>query len=256
MQFAVLALILCAAAFAEEPSIQFANPLGPRAVQEAATILRTVGDVQKLSIDGPKNSILVSGEPAVLDLAEWIAHQLDRPAGWQPSYQERNNPAVREYRLQPGVKFPAVRAFYPADPMQARTVQEIMTILRTVLDIQKVFPYSSANMFLYRGSQAQLDAVEWVMAALDAPPGTPAPAQPWKLEAVGPFDLLSVRALPADASQIQIQELIRTLRTDVHVMKVFSRTERPMLVMALNASMMDQAEKAITAMFPKQQATK
>ena len=237
--FAVVALVR-----ADERTLQLTNPSTLRGMQEIATILRTVGDIKNLSLDAPHASFAVSGTPAELDFAEWIVHQVDRPAGWQPSEQDRNNPSTREYHLAPGTPNGVARAFYLTSTLQPRPTQETLTILRTVLDVQKIFNYTDHHILVYRGPAAQVEAVDWTLKILDSPAGTPVPTEPWRLDSK-PFDLLRVFSLPPDTTSPQMQQLITVLRRDDFVMKVFSLSNPPLLVEAATAPMLDQTAKRI-----------
>ncbi len=247
MRLALCFTAFAALACADDRTIRFTNPITPRGLQETATIFRTVGQIRDVAPDQANSSFMVSGTPAELDFIEWMGHQLDRPANWQPTEQERNNPAAREYRLPPGERFGTARAFYLANLVQPRAMQEVLTILRTVLDLQIVFNFSEHPMLLYRGTPAQLDAVDWALKILDAPAGTAVPNEPWKFEARF-FDLVRVYRLPADTTTKQVQELITVLRTKDNVMKVFSLSSPPMLVEAGTAAMLDQTARRIEAL--------
>lgn len=243
MRTVIALLMFSSLSLAGDQAFRLVNPATPRGMQEIATILRTVGDVPDLKIDAEKMSIDVSGTDAQLAFSDWVFHQVDRPAGWTPTEQERKNPATREYQ---GLK-EVTRAFYLTNTPEPRQIQETLTILRTVLDVNRIFNYSETHTLIYRGPAAQLDAVEWLLKILDAPAGTAVPAAPWKLDSK-PFDLARVFALPKDISPKAVQELITQLRIQDHVMKVFTRTAPPLLVEAGTAALLDQTAKRIAAL--------
>lgn len=110
-----------------------------------ATSIRVIAKIPNLTIDGAHNSFVLHGTPGDLAVAEWAIHMVDRPAGWRPTDQEIWNPATREYRT-PDERIPIARVYYLANPTSPRDSQEIITLIRTVADIQKIFCYSPAGI--------------------------------------------------------------------------------------------------------------
>jgi hypothetical protein len=166
---------------------------------------------------------------------------------WQPTEQEKSNPSAREYRLPPGERYGTARSFHLGNTLKPQAVQEVLTILRTVLDVQMIFNYTDRQMLVYRGTPVQMDAVDWTLKTLDSPADTPVPPEPVKLDTRF-FDLLRIYRLPPNTSSQQMQDLITTLRTKDNVMKVFNLTSPPMLVEAGTAAMLDQTARRIDAL--------
>jgi hypothetical protein len=247
MKLAICLTAFASLACADDRTIHFIHPVTARGMQEIATLFRTVGQIRDVEPDPANASFLVKGSPAELDFIEWMGHQLDHPANWQPTGQEKTNPAAREYRLAPGERNGIARSFHLESTLKPQTVQELLTILRTVLDVQMIFNYTDRQMLVYRGTPVQLDAVDWTLKILDSPADTPVPQEPMKLDARF-FDLLRIYRLPPNTSTQQMQELIATLRTKDNVMKVFNLTSPPMLVEAGTAAMLDQTARRIDAL--------
>jgi hypothetical protein len=155
----VLSILIGSAAFGQNPerTFQLKNTSGT-GMQELATCLRTVFNIQQLSVDTPANSLTLSGTADQLATADWLIPQLDLPAA------SRQSPATEIYRMQNGdsaLVYGLVNAATPRD------LQEILTNLRTILDVQKIWQISAPGLLVLRVKPADLPTVESLIAALD-----------------------------------------------------------------------------------------
>lgn len=62
-----------------------------------------------------------------------------------------------------------VKVFYLSNPTTAQEIQELLTVLRTVFDVQKVFNYTSQNALVVRCDADTMAIVEKEIADLDKP---------------------------------------------------------------------------------------
>jgi len=235
MRLTAAILLLAAVAFADERTVTVANaPSGP-AMQEMATVLRTVIDIPKVTVNPA--SFILEGTPAQLDAAEWVIHQLDKPPGGKPA-----NAAVREFRLPPETRGPVIRIYYLSDP-GIKTMQEELTILRLVIDVQKVFQYSPLQALVYRDMDSDPEDVEWLLHALEAH----VTSVPHRLLVGHPRDLVRVFALPPETTARQVLDLVAKLRMPpVSTMKVFARNVPPAIVIRGTSEQLEAAEAIVT----------
>ena len=242
MRYVGVMLALSAMASAEERTVALVNVPSARGLQEIATVLRTVADIPKLSIDSAHPGFSLEGTPAQLDSGAWLIHQFDKPAGWQPSEQEKSNPSTREYRLPPTEPANVFRIYYLPENTTQMGIQETLTVLRTVLDVRKIFSYTPLDALAWRGTASDVEAAEWLLHALD----TRTVSEPYPLRDGKPFDVLRVFPLPGDITARQTQELLTALRMKpMSIMKVFTRTAPPAIAVRGTAAQVDQAEKLI-----------
>lgn len=229
MRLTALFLVVAASLGAEERVFPMANALTPESTQEILTILRTTLQLRDVSMEpGPK--VRVGGPDADFGASEWLVHQLDHPVGWQPSEQEVKNPATRDYHG-------AVRVYYlPAD-ISVQSIQETLTILRTVLDVKKVFHYTQQNALVVADSQPQLEAIDWLLGAM----AENVPSAPYKLQPK-PDDNLKVFTLAPGA---QVGVILTDLRSRLRIQKVFPKTNPVMFVVRGKAAELDAAEKVL-----------
>ncbi len=247
--FAALASAAIAAAQTapQSKTFDFANKSTPQTLQEAATILRTVGDIQQLSVDSAASTMTVQGTADELAMTAWILQALDQPANPpQPS-------SYSEPYLVADKSDDVIRIFHLGNvPKAPQAMQEILTTLRTVADVQKVFNYTALNDLVVRGPAAQMALAEYLVKAFDVVPGsvTTAPEFPYKPatrpitgangapvnEEVRVFYLANMK-VPQ-----QIQEILTVLRTVEDIQKIFNYT--PLNALAIRASDSDMATAA------------
>jgi len=232
MRIVTLLVVLAVSAFAGERNLQLANPATQQSIQELATVIRTVGQIKTVNIERP-GSFHVEGTPGELDMAEWMLSHFDRPTGWRPNEQELKNPAARTFQN-------SVRIFYLAADITPQSTQETLTILRTVLDTQKVFNFTAHRALVVRGTSTELEAIEWLLRAMAGR----ATSEPYKLEDPR-FDTLRVFPLAPATSPKQVQETLTRLRTDLRIQKIFNLSSPPTLVVRATAADMDRVAKSI-----------
>jgi hypothetical protein len=150
--------------------VRLTNAPSDRALKEVATLLRTVTGSPYLSSNIAQSTIAITGTPEQLALAEWLSKVVDKPAGWRPSDSEYGNPTAREYKL-PSARDELAGVFYLRDTATPQAMQEILTVLRTVADVQKLFFRSEPKMIAYRADPSQANLIEWLLPKLDSPSG-------------------------------------------------------------------------------------
>jgi len=242
-----------------ERVVQLTNTPTRQGFQEMATVLRTVAQISNLTTDSEHNSFDLHGTPGDLAMAEWMIHMMDRSASWQPSNQEMWNPAMREYRAPAG-REPVARVYYLTNTTSPRGLQEIITVLRTVADIQKIFSYTPARVLAYRGSADEVELADWLIRKLDLPVTAHARAQGvealrqessadlYRLPAPqrdGSEDLVRVFYLSPTVSLPGINEMITAMRKRGGIMKVFCYTAPLALAVRGNLAQLAQAERII-----------
>jgi hypothetical protein len=247
MRWVSLILIFTACSFADELTVTMVNGSTPRGLQEMATIIRTVVDIPKVSPGADGKSIHLDAGSAPLDAAEWVIHQLDRPAGWEPSPQERTNPSTRQFRLTPGtLGGDVLRIYYMPASITPQSMQETLTVLRTVMDMQKIFSHTGCHALVYRGTEDWLDALEWLLPALELRTVSALYKLPPEGSRQPGLELVRVFPLSAGSTSEQTNQLVRELRMKpVSIQKVFPRTLPPAIVVRGTAADLDQAARMI-----------
>src|SRR5262245_48568540 len=94
------------------------------------SVLRVTADIQHLSMDGTKRRVTVEGTAEQIAMADWLVHQMDRPANGEFS-------GVHEYQPLAGSS-DVVRVFYVNHAPTFQGLQEMVTTIRSVADIQRI----------------------------------------------------------------------------------------------------------------------
>jgi hypothetical protein len=141
----------------------------PQSLQELVNTIRTVTEVQRMFPNTAQQAIAVRATPAQMDAAEWLFHELDKPAG-------APNSGKHEYRA-PGDADLVTRVFYLAHVNTPQGLQEMVNAIRTIADLSHLFPFVSQQAIALRGTTAQAALVEWLVNALDIPQDGPPAAQ-------------------------------------------------------------------------------
>lgn len=233
----------------ESTVVRLANAPSEKALKEVATLLRSVTGSPYLSSNIAQSTIAITGTPEQLALAEWLSKVIDKPAGWRPSDSEYGNPTAREYKLPSGLAELA-RVFYLRDTATLRAVQEILTVLRTVTDVQMLMSRSEPKMIAYRANPAQANLIEWLLPMLDRPTGDlshtsdtfklPTPAWDGSSD-----DIVQVFYLKPPVSIDEFNGLLTALRTRVYIQKTFGITAPPVLVVRGSPVQLSESEELI-----------
>src|SRR5437773_1197199 len=221
-----------------------------RDFQEMATALRTVAQIRDLTVDSGHNSFVLHGTPSDLAMAEWLVHMMDKPAGWQPSDQETWNPATREFRVPVGPE-PVARVYYLINTTSAQGLQEIITVIRTVAEIQKIFSFTPARVLAFRGSADEVELADWLARKMDLSVTAQGHASAQGVEGLrqesaadlyrlpvpqrdGSEDLVRVFYLSPTVSLPGISEMINAMHKRGGIQKVFCHTAPPALAVRGN----------------------
>lgn len=202
----------------------FTNKPSRQGLQEIATILRTVGDIQQLSIDPAASSLTVGGTTDQLAMTGWIVRQLDQPVPADASAPQPATASTQQF-LVAGKSDDVIRVFHlnHVAPKPPQAIQEILTTLRTVADVQKVFNYTSLSDLVVRGPAAQIAFSEYLINSLDVAPGSVTTSPEFHYQAPGQSSQVARVFYLANAKvPQQIQELLTVLRTVIDIQKVFN----------------------------------
>ena len=102
-------------------------------------------------------------------MKRWITWPSSRTHYWKPLaantiFVTQENPTKRrEYEDQ------VVKVFYLSNITSPQELQEVITTLRQVIEVNKLFNYSSQNAIIVRAEPARMALVEKIIADLDKP---------------------------------------------------------------------------------------
>ena len=221
-------------------------------LQELVNVLRTVGGFQRMFACEPR-AVAMRGTAGQVALAGWLVNALDKPAGWQP--QESQNPAWYEYWNSPPPydKLYSVRVFYTAHTETQQDLQQIVNLVRTLADLQRLFAFSADKALVFRGTPGQTALAEWLLNTLDKPAGWQPPegqnpvAYRYKDDypgSKGETDFVRVFYL-ASTDPKEIQATVNLIRTETRCQRVFAETTHHAVAIRGTASQVAMAEQLV-----------
>jgi hypothetical protein len=185
-------------------------------LEEIATVLRATGDIQQVSIDDINRTVTVDGTAGQIAIADWLVRQMDLPANGPLS-------GVHEYR-PPAGSDDVVRVFYLTHASTPQELQEIVTTVRSVADIPRVFIYNALNAVAVRGTGQQVSLAAWLVDQLNQPANVAAPA-PHEYKLPGD-DVARVFELTYPQTRQQLQEIVTLIRSIGDIQRLFLCNER------------------------------
>jgi len=130
--------------------------------RELTTALRTITDIRRVGIYTAQRAIVVRGTRDQLDLAEWLLAEMNRDAPQQAYVYPKTGDARYDEDNQ-------IRVFRYLRAPDVQQFNEVQTMIRTLTDTRRVYPYISKRAIVLRGTEEQLDMAQWILAQLDKP---------------------------------------------------------------------------------------
>lgn len=211
MRFAA-ALFATSLAFAQSNKVfQFTQPQKPQDLMEIANLVRTMLDVQRLSVDDTAKTLTVNASDEQVAIAGWLVEQLDRPA-------HASLAGVHEYR-PPSAADDVVRVFYATHAASPPALQEIVTTVRSVSDMRRVFVYNRLKAVAVRDTAAKVSLAAWMIDQLNQPENTPAP-EPHEFK-ISDHDVARAFELANPPNPQALQEITTLIRAVADMQRMF-----------------------------------
>ena len=141
------------------PITQFKTPVD---VQETLTTLRTALDVRYVYAITPAKIIALRGTENVIAMAMFLLPKLDHAP------QAKQNGAASHFHSDVSVRGADTLSTYGLSYcVGVRCTQEMITVLRTVLDLQKIYQVTAPAMLSMFASQSDIQTAEWLISTLD-----------------------------------------------------------------------------------------
>lgn len=186
----------------------------PAALQEIGTIIRTVGAIKTIDVDVAKFDITVTGSDADLSFAAWLVKQLDTSTP---------DAAAGSYTAPDGKD--GIRIYYLAHAPQQFLLNEMVTTVRLVADVQRIFTYSPARAVVLRSGLARLPLTDWLVQQLDVAPDDQARWKPRQIPAADlPGEVVKVMYLIHPLSNAGLVNIVTSLRAIVGVQRLFTHS--------------------------------
>jgi hypothetical protein len=146
------------------------------------------------------------------------------------------------------------RVFYAAHLKTAQELQEMTNLIRTIAEIQRMFPNTAQQAIAVRGTAAQVDAGEWLFRELDKPAGAQNSGK-HEYRAPGDADFVTRVFYPASARTPQdLQELVNLIRTVSDVAHMFPYVPQQAIALRGTTAQVAMVEWLVNALDARQGA--
>ena len=234
MQRLTLGLLLAVAGFGQNAAREF-HLTAPANMQEIVTTLRVVGKIPQVEANAATGTLTIRGNSLELALAEWLVPELDRAVA--------SGAGAAEYRVSGNE---AMLVYSLAHTMAPAGMQEIITTLRTVADIQLVYLVNAAKTIPLRGTPTQIALAKFMISELDRPEQRrEGPVVHRFLFTENPTTAV-VYGLVHAPNMTSVQEILTTLRSVPQTQRVYNVTGPKMLCFRETAEMAPVVEWLIS----------
>ena len=213
----------------------------PQAIQEIATIVRSMSDIPRLMIYTAQAALTVRGTAGQVETAAWLIDEMGKADAAASA-----SAGSHEYRVPSGGD-DVVRLFYLSPNTTPQGLQEIATLVRTIGDIRPVFTYTERPALTVRGTAAQMELSAWLIEELtkgDAQTSAPAAAHEYRVPGIGDGVVRVFYLAPSETPQ-GLQKTASAVRSGANVRRVFTNSDRKAVVMRGTPEQVAVAERLI-----------
>lgn len=194
-------------------------------LQQMANLVRGTGDIRDVSVDEAKAAIAVHGTAEQVSIAGWLIGELDQvPAVAASSATHVYPGAIGGGQL--------IHLYFLTGPQTPSDLQEITNSVRSLADVQRIFPYPALRSIAARGTPDQFALTDWMIGLLDGPakPGTQG-SRPYVEPANGRNDVAQIYFLANTQTPQGVQEIINSTRSLTDLQRVFPYNQTRALAM-------------------------
>jgi hypothetical protein len=212
-----LSALFTAVSFGQaDKTFYFTPPVTLPEMTAMATTIRTVVDLRDVSIDKVRQALVTQGPVEKSVAAEWVFHHLDGPGGQS---------APAEYKMF-GDKGEVIAVIPVAPSGTLADLTAVTTAVRTVADIQRLFPYEWREAMVARDTAERIAAAEWIAQQVSpsdgqAPTGdsAPYPMAPQRPD----WDPEEIRVFRMDpkSTDADLTSMVTAIRTVADLQRLF-----------------------------------
>ena len=200
-----------------DKTFYFSQPASNTEITAMVTMIRTVADLQDITPDPDHQAITARGPVDKLVAADWVFQQLDHPPAPGPS---------PEYKIPGSHGEETVRVFRVSPTATNAELTALTTAIRTVADLQRLFPYQSRQAIIGRGAPDKMAAAEWLVRQLLPPEGQAptgdSPTHPSFLtDNPSPRDVIQVLRMDPKTTTRELTETVTAIRTVADLQRLF-----------------------------------
>lgn len=225
----ILAVFAITVAFAQTNQVfRLTQNQNQQQLTEMASLIRATANIQQVSADDIQKTVSVAGSTAQIATADWLIHQLDLSAA---------SSGMHEFRPA-GSSDDLVRVFYVSQAADPRDLQETVTAVRSIGDIQRISIYNPLKAVAVRGTSRQMAFAAWLFDQFDQPVGAAPPAPEFQLSG---DDVARVFQLTNAEMPQQLQEIVVLIRSLGDISRLFVNNARREIAVRSSTARMELA---------------
>ncbi|HXA50849.1 MAG TPA: hypothetical protein VNV86_11115 [Candidatus Acidoferrum sp.] len=184
----------------------------PQAMQESVNASRSISDMHRVFPISSIRAITMRGSADQVAMGRWVLQELDTPA-------LANGSAMVVHRYTGAdPRGPAVRIYFLGNLHHSLPLQEAVNATRSIADVQRFFPVNGSFAITMRGTEAQAELCEWMLAQLD----TQGAATAGEYQFPGVYDgVVRVFIAPNASTPQAMQELVNRVRAEARAQRVY-----------------------------------
>ncbi len=211
----------------QDKTFYFKHPASESDMTAVATMVRTMLELQDISVDREHRALVVHGPVDRLVALEWLFDQLDRPVAGAAQYKMSGD------RGEVIAVIPIASTATNADLTAATTA------IRTIVDLQRLFPYAAQMVIVGRGEPDRIAAAEWIASQLSpragqAPTGDspPYPVGPLRPDKADTDSLIRVFRMDPKTTGAELTAMVTAIRTIADIQRLFPFQANTMIMRA------------------------
>lgn len=191
-----------------------------QAIQEGVNAARSISSTRRMFPVNEVRAIAMRGTESQVAMDRWLLHELDAPP---PS----GGAMVVDRYAAAGPEGAAIRVFFLANLHHPLELQQAVNATRSVADVQRFFAVNMSYAIAMRGSDAQADLCEWMLAHLD----TQGTTTTGEYLMTGFNDGLVRVFLPANVpTPDALQEVVNRVRGETRAQRVYPFSPRSAVI--------------------------
>ena len=207
-------------------------------LQEIATLVRSIADIRRLFTYNEPRAVVLRGTPDQIALAAWLFSELDQPKDRPAAARQTHS-----YRV-PGGGDDIVQVFSLNHAATVQDFQEVVTLVRSVTDIRRLFTYNAPREAAARGTADQIALAAWLFSELDQPKDQLSRTHEYRLPGGGE-DVVRVFYLTHGETAQRLQEIAVEVRSITSVRRLFTYNAPRAMALRGTASQIAMADRLI-----------
>ena len=188
--------------------------MAPRPIQELITGIRSTIQFKVMFVAMETNppAVVMRGTRAELAMAQWMFRGLI------------DNPGPGEFADE-GNEF--VRLFYPKTFQTTQNLQELVTLVRSIVEARRIFTYDPSSVVMMHGGRADMNHTQWLINELDKPAPLSSPNPEFRSSN---DDITRVFGLKHPNTIPELQKLATAVRSATGATRLFAMNSKNAMV--------------------------